>query len=114
MGGDESLLNEVIQVFLAESPHLIARMELAVVNHDGGEIEQAAHCLKGELGYFTTPEASRLALQLEEFGRAGRLETAPELLATLRQQMIGLWESIKEQQRDTTASQVLTKAAGAE
>ena len=39
------------QLFLVESPKLVAQMQQALVHHDPRLLEMAAHCLKGQLRY---------------------------------------------------------------
>jgi Hpt domain-containing protein len=60
VGGDETLLCEVIQAFLKESPNLVTRIEQALSLHDPRLLEIAAHSLKGALGYLGVPDAYRV------------------------------------------------------
>jgi HPt (histidine-containing phosphotransfer) domain-containing protein len=96
VGGDESLLNEVMQIFLVESPTLVTQMEEALLHHDPRMLELAAHSLKGELGYLGVPEASEAAQELEDAGRTGEMEGAADLLAELRTRLEVLWTVVGE------------------
>ena len=91
VGGDESLLNEMVQLFLVESPKLVAQMEMALFQNDPRSLELAAHCLKGELRYLVVPEASETAEMLEIAGRTGEMDAAVDLLADLRTRLALLW-----------------------
>jgi two-component system, sensor histidine kinase and response regulator len=91
VGGDETLLDEVVQLFLVESPKLLTQMQQALLRHEPHMLELAAHCLKGELGYLGVPEASEAAQKLEDAGRTGEMEGAAALLAGLRIRLAGLW-----------------------
>jgi HPt (histidine-containing phosphotransfer) domain-containing protein len=91
VGGDEILLNEVMQIFLVESPKLVTQMEQSLLHHDPRTLELAAHCLKGELGYLGVPEASEAAQKLETAGRSGEMEGAADLLNELRTRLAVLW-----------------------
>jgi HPt (histidine-containing phosphotransfer) domain-containing protein len=96
VGGDESLLNEMVQLFLVESPKLVAQMEQALVHNDPRSLELAAHCLKGELRYLVVPEASEAADKLEAAGRTGEMEATWDLLADLRNRLALLWTVMTE------------------
>jgi HPt (histidine-containing phosphotransfer) domain-containing protein len=89
VGGDESLLNEMVQLFLVESPKLVVQMEQALVHNDPRLLEMAAHCLKGQLRYLAVPEACEAAEKLETAGRTGDMEATWDLLADLRSRLHG-------------------------
>jgi HPt (histidine-containing phosphotransfer) domain-containing protein len=94
VGGDETLLCEVIQAFLKESPNLVTRIEQALSLHDPRLLEIAAHSLKGALGYLGVPDAYRVAQRLETAGRAGDLESAGEVFAQLHTRLVSLWAAL--------------------
>jgi HPt (histidine-containing phosphotransfer) domain-containing protein len=96
LGGDESLLNEMVQLFLVESPRLVAQMQQALAHNDPRLLEMAAHCLKGELRYLVVPEASEAADKLEAAGRTGEMGAAADLLADLRTRLALLWTVVSE------------------
>jgi len=96
VGGDESLLNEMVQLFLVESPKLVAQMQQALVHNDPRLLEMAAHCLKGELRYLVVPEASEAADKLEAAGRTGEMGAAADFLADLRTRLELLWIVVSE------------------
>jgi HPt (histidine-containing phosphotransfer) domain-containing protein len=68
LGGDETLLQEVLDIFLEEAPKHVAALRLAVVQGIAETVETTAHSLKGELGYMGLPEISQKAAELEENG----------------------------------------------
>lgn len=96
LGGDETLLNAMIEIFLVDSPRLLERMEQALVHHDHRELELAAHSLKGELMYLGVHEATETAEKLEAAGRTGKLEGAEELLQKLRSRLAVLWNAVSD------------------
>ena len=57
VGGDESLLDEVVAIFLVESPKLVTQIQQALLHREPRRLEMAAHCLKGQLGYLGVSEA---------------------------------------------------------
>lgn len=95
MGGDEKLLDEVVALFLLESPKLVAQMQQALLQQDRRMLELAAHCLRGQLGYLELPEASE-ARKLEDAGRTGELQGAEESLAELKIRLAGVWSILGE------------------
>jgi HPt (histidine-containing phosphotransfer) domain-containing protein len=96
VGGDESLLNEMVQLFLVESPKLVTQMQQALVHNDPRLLEMAAHCLKGELRYLVVPEASEAADKLEAAGRTEEMGAAADFLADLRTRLELLWIVVSE------------------
>jgi HPt (histidine-containing phosphotransfer) domain-containing protein len=96
VGGDEGLLNEMVQLFLVESPKLLAQMQQALAQNDPRLMEMAAHCLKGELRYLVVPEASEAADKLEITCRTGEMAAAADLLADFRSRLAALWTAVSE------------------
>ena len=58
LGGDETLLHEVIEIFLNDVPKHMASLGRAIAAGDAVAVEGAAHTLKGELGYLGISEVS--------------------------------------------------------
>ena len=84
LDGDEKLLHELIQIFLDESPKLLADLERGVAEGNPEQVERAAHSLKGELSYLELSATSEKAKDLEKMGRRAELLTAPELVSALQ------------------------------
>jgi HPt (histidine-containing phosphotransfer) domain-containing protein len=80
LGGDETLLREVIDIFLEEAPKHLAALRLAVEQGIAEAVETTAHTLKGECGYLCLPEISQRAGQIEEMGRSNNMKGAVALL----------------------------------
>jgi two-component system, sensor histidine kinase and response regulator len=93
-GGDEDLLNEVVQIFLADSPGLMNRLQQAVLQNDAGRLERAAHSLCGALSYLAAPDACELARRLEAAGRNKQLECSWDVFNGLQIQMLMLWSAL--------------------
>ena len=85
--GDEELLREVIGIFLAGKPKLLAQMEQGLLEQKPRILELAAHGLKGELAYLGVAEACETARHLEEMGRKQELDNAKVLVGRLRIQL---------------------------
>jgi len=92
--GDIELLLEIVEVFLEDSPRLMARIRTAVERQDLSSLEQAAHTLKGSVGNFCAPAAYAAASKLEKLGREGNMtgqqEAWNELQKTMEQLRLAL------------------------
>lgn len=95
LGGDESLLQEVIEIFLDDVPKHMEGLRNAIAEKDAAAVEQAGHTLKGELGYMGISEISLKARELEESGRNSELERAAVLYATLEPEITDLLRTIR-------------------
>ncbi|HST79215.1 MAG TPA: Hpt domain-containing protein [Verrucomicrobiae bacterium] len=65
VGGDMQLLSELVQIFAAEYPELLLRIEEATREGDADSLRKASHQLKGSLLQFSAPIAARAAADLE-------------------------------------------------
>ena len=79
LGGDEKLLQEVIQIFIDEAPKHLDTLRSALSQGDAEAVERIAHSLKGELGYLGISEVSQKSRELEELGREHDLEQASRI-----------------------------------
>jgi HPt (histidine-containing phosphotransfer) domain-containing protein len=95
LGGDEMLLQEVLDIFLVEAPKHLAALRCAVAEKRAETVETAAHTLKGELGYLDIPEISRRAAEIEDMGRCHNLKGAANLLAQFEVEVTGLLDAIR-------------------
>lgn len=95
LGGDETLLVEVLDIFLIEAPKHLAELRLAVARGEAETVETTAHTLKGELGYLGIPEVSRMAAQLEEMGRSHNLDGADSILAQFEVDVTALFSTVR-------------------
>jgi HPt (histidine-containing phosphotransfer) domain-containing protein len=95
LGGDETLLQEVMDIFLVEAPKHMAALRLAVAQGIAETVETTAHSLKGELGYMGLPEVSQKAAELEEMGRSNNVRGAASLLSLFEADISGLISSIR-------------------
>jgi len=83
LDGDELLLVELISVFFEEYPKLAARLTQSLSLKDFAGLREAAHSLKGSLGYLGAVEGEALALALEHASLSGDSARAGELVAQL-------------------------------
>jgi CheY-like chemotaxis protein len=82
-GGDESLLRDLVQVFLGTYPAALAELHEAFTRQDGDVLRRVAHRLKGEAGTIGARNVARAAQCLEVPGGTGRGNA--QALATLRE-----------------------------
>jgi two-component system, sensor histidine kinase and response regulator len=87
VGGDEDLLREITDIFLAEYPALLDEMRAAIRTHDARSLERSAHTLKGSVSNFGAPAATQAAYQLENLGRRAELRAAPQHLQHLETEL---------------------------
>jgi two-component system sensor histidine kinase/response regulator len=90
VGGDIDLLKEIAALFLDEYPRALDEMHKALAAGDAQTLERSAHGLKGSVANFGAPRAVDAAFQLEQFGRAHKLDLAPPALAALERTLATL------------------------
>ena len=96
IGGDEQLLRDLCQIFLEESPKLMAKMRHALAAGDCDGLMRAAHSIKGESSYLGAGRTSEAARQLEDMGRNQDLAHAGHTLAELEREISSLQDELKE------------------
>ncbi|HEY2827759.1 MAG TPA: response regulator, partial [Pirellulales bacterium] len=84
---DLTLLQEMIELYLQSSPRLLMEIELGISKSDGLTIQRAAHALKGALQNLSAGPSARAALQLEQLGRSGELDSVDQSLVELKTEM---------------------------
>jgi two-component system sensor histidine kinase/response regulator len=83
LDGDELLLIELIAVFFEEYPKFAARLTQSLSQKDFAGLREAAHSLKGSLGYLGAAEGEALARCLEQASLSSDSNGAGELVAQL-------------------------------
>jgi CheY-like chemotaxis protein/HPt (histidine-containing phosphotransfer) domain-containing protein len=97
LGGDETLLMEVMGLFLQDGPHLLQDVRDSVAQGDAPALNRTAHALKGSAGYLGAAQVSAAAQALESLGKSGDLAHAPETLQILEKEMERLLPVLAEQ-----------------
>jgi len=92
--GNLKLLARVSAAFSAQTPPLVASMHDAIAKHDSDALYRCAHKLKGSVANFPTP-AVDLAIEMENFARAGEFERAATLMPRLEETLKELDEQLK-------------------
>lgn len=114
LGGDEKLLQEVMEIFLEEAPKHVSALQIALDQGNGESIERAAHSLKGELSYLSMSELSASALDLEEMGRNFDLDGVSRLLPRFEANVSQLLISIRSARITATEGQNVAGPFGAD
>ena len=75
-GGDRRLLAEMVGLFRWDLGTYLRRIERAMKRREGEALRMAAHGLKGALATVGSHRGRELAAELEQLGKAGRIEDA--------------------------------------
>ncbi len=93
--GDLNLLRELIDLFDAEVPGMLAQVEKAIQNGSASELEKASHKIKGSMLQFSAHAAANIALQLEESGQDGSMVGTAMFLEKLRNEINVLHQTLR-------------------
>jgi two-component system, sensor histidine kinase and response regulator len=94
VGGDDELMQEIIDLYLAEYPRLMRDIHAAVAGEDARALNFAAHALKGSVGNMAASRSYNAALELETLARAGNLREARASMATLARELARLQDAL--------------------
>ena len=96
LGGDVEFLEDVLEVFLDESPKMMDATRGAVHDGDARRVERSAHTLKGALMNIAAEPAAELAARLETLGREESLDDCPRVLAALETAIAMLERTLRD------------------
>ena len=94
--GDESLLRELIHIFLEESPKQLDHLSRAIESGDWQTIERTAHSLKGELNCLGLIEVGEKAREIELIGRKRLSLSAKDAIFNFRTEVYALTTIMKK------------------
>jgi len=84
MGSEANqFLVQLIELYLEETPSLLAEMDKAVIQTNAAQLQSAAHTLKSSSASLGAMSLSKLCEQLESLGHAGTTAGAREIVAQL-------------------------------
>ena len=92
MEGDTDLLREIVEIFVETAPEQLEAIETAIAAGDAARVALVAHGMKGGASNFCADRFVAAARELEHAARYGNLETAPQLLARMREGYADLGE----------------------
>ena len=90
VAGNRKLLRELVDVFVADTPKLLARIERAITRGDAVRLKKAAHALKGSVGNFDSGSALQAVRKME----MATLPDAPAALAEMKSEIARLTRSL--------------------
>jgi two-component system, sensor histidine kinase and response regulator len=99
VGGDLELLREIAALFLETYPEALHELHCAVDSGDAKALERSAHGLKGSVSNFGAAAAVEAAKNLEDLGRAHRMETVADGLRNLERALEALHPELVALQR---------------
>jgi CheY-like chemotaxis protein len=94
--GNETLLGELIELFMEDSSTMLADMKEAIELEDSSALASSAHAFIGSLGNFASRRAFTKARELERSARDGDLESARGLFTELVEETARLQEALQE------------------
>ena len=89
--------NNLIDLFIDETPHRLAAIRAAVDRANPGALAHEAHALKGSSAHLGATRMDALCEILEEQGRAGTIAGAQVLLSALEEEFASVREALKSQ-----------------
>ncbi len=95
----EALVRELIDLFLKETPDLIAGMQQSLTNHDVESWTRATHSLKSSSAQLGALKLSALCKESETIGREGHATNLTEKLAHIEAEFEQVRESLVFHQR---------------
>lgn len=95
MGGDEVLLREMAEFFLADVDRLFEAVQTGLRDKKSLEVERAAHTLKGLASNFSAARAVRAAWIVESLGHSGDLSAAQKALGEFEQAFVELRQTLE-------------------
>jgi signal transduction histidine kinase/DNA-binding response OmpR family regulator len=81
------ILREVVELYLAETPRLLERMQEALRRSDAEALAFAAHSFKGSSAQIGAAQAAALSAEIERKAKLGELEGTGALLADLEREV---------------------------
>ncbi|OHD68951.1 MAG: hypothetical protein A2W19_06930 [Spirochaetes bacterium RBG_16_49_21] len=94
LDNDFELFKELAELFIKESPNLLAAVEDAVTIKNGEKIGKTAHTLKGAIANFSADTAYQSALTLEKIGKNNQLAKAETALQNLKHELKQMTEAL--------------------
>ncbi|MGD0401493.1 MAG: response regulator [Syntrophobacteraceae bacterium] len=92
--GQPSLLQQVIQLYMEDSPKLIETIRHSITLGDAAAMQRAAHSLKSTSGNLGAMMLAEMCKELETMGRAGTTDNAILLLPVLEDEYDRVCEAI--------------------
>ena len=105
LGRDSSVIAEVTQAFLDNTPQLLGVLEDAIRRADPVAVSFAAHSLKGSISTFCCNAVVQATLAIEQHGKSGDLTHAAQSFQDLKKLIDAMTEELREIQQEQSPSQ---------
>lgn len=102
LGGNEQLLDELVEFFLEDCPELLAEARAAIDRQDARSLERTAHSIRGLAANFGAQSTVQAAALLEELGRNADLAAADLACQTLEAEVGKLTLVLEDRVRRAT------------
>ena len=99
VGGDRKLLRELVELFLTDTPKLVARVKRAIAGNNNVRLKDAAHALKGSIGNFDSGRVFESVRKLEAFGRENNVRGARDIMEAVETEINKLRKTLRELKR---------------
>jgi len=96
LGGDKTLMHDVVEVFLEDTPRLLAAIHQAIEASDAEGLQSTAHELKGAAGNLAAAGVVDAARALEILGRHAAFDAAPAAWLRLETEASRLAAALRE------------------
>jgi PAS domain S-box-containing protein len=96
LDGDENLLREIVDLFLARSPQMLEQIRHGLATDNAHAVSTAAHSLKGSVSTFSQAEVFGTLQELEDSAHSGDLYKAKNLFATLERKLTSFHPALAE------------------
>lgn len=83
--GEDDIVTELIDIFLAQSPEILNNLEIEVANKNADKVEKLAHKLKGSCANLGAEKLQKLCETLEDLGRSKDLEPQQDILTKIQE-----------------------------
>ncbi|HZZ28811.1 MAG TPA: Hpt domain-containing protein [Pirellulales bacterium] len=95
LGGDHSILVDLVKMFEEDSPVLLERLRTASEAHNLAQIQQVAHSLRGLASNFGAKELIQSLQELEELAATGHVGNFSALIERVRREKTRLEEDLR-------------------
>ena len=105
---DPDLLGRVLNLYLMESPKLLAKMRRACLDYSAIEIERSSHSLKSSSGNIGATELTRLCAEINAAARASHISQARGILPKLEVEFALVLTALRSETESTSSAAVVS------
>jgi len=87
VGGDESLLKEVLGIFIEDVPRKLSELREGLMQEDREKIRRAGHSLKGASANIAADAVQKVAFDIEKMAAESDFDTIRETIGLLEDEI---------------------------